>query len=68
MLVAISRRQGQVDMLARDVLMRDLFLAGYIAPHSLQVIVLVLHEGCHATGLFLDSGTLIGKLVDLPHF
>ena len=54
------------DLLSRGVLHSNLFLPFHVTPHTLQILILVLHEGRHATVLLLDCSLLVREVFYLP--
>ena len=62
-LIALVLRHGQVDLPARLVLVRDLLLPLDVAPHALQVLILVLHERRHTGVFFADHLALVSEFL-----
>ena len=68
MLIALLLRLGVAHLLARGVLLGYLLLSGNVAPHTLQVLVLIFHERSHAALLLLDCCFFVLEVLHLPCF
>ena len=62
-LITLVLRHRQIDLPARLVLVCDLLLPLDIAPHALQVLILVLHERRHTGVFFADYLALVNEVL-----
>ena len=62
-LITLVLCHRQVDLPARLVLVCDLLLPLDIAPHALQVLILILHERRHTGVFFADHLALVSEVL-----